>query len=679
MRRLRAYRRLFARLSLTPQVALMSLVPMVVLGFALTRVIEHQIEKHSLDNASQSARLIADIGFQPRLRPGELAHGLDAQQIHALDGQLRARSSTENLARIKIWNAADTVVYSDDHSLIGRSFPSVDDLEHALSGQPGDAEVVTPKPHTETASEVGLGELLEVYVPLRFTGDARPVGAFEIYLSYQPIAAAIGRDERMIVLVVAIGLALLWAMLFPIVSRASRRLRRQSKENYVLARYDPLTGLPNRRLFHERLVRALRRVRASGESLAVLLIDLDDFKQINNTLGNATGDEVLRETGRRLQGCLGDAALVARLGGDEYAILCPRADGVSGALSTAAGIQAALEAPVVIGDAALNLEASIGVAVIDDRHEDFDQLLQRADAALARAKRQHSRIEIYSAELDSFDATRLLLLGQVRHALEHDEFELHYQPKLDLHGKRICGVEALLRWRHPEHGLLMPATFIPLIEQTALVGPITLQLIDRACAQMVQWRRRGIDLQMAVNLSARNLFDQDLPGQILALLHHHEIPAERLTLEVTESATMADPVRSIEVLRALRATGAGVSIDDFGTGNASISYLTSLPANEIKIDKSFVGVVCEDARSEAIMRSIIELARQLALRVVAEGIETHDVMQRVLELGCDVGQGYLISRPLPAAELTDWLLGGDHGARPAAPAVALGSAVVSLS
>jgi diguanylate cyclase (GGDEF)-like protein len=679
MRRLRAYRRLLGRLGLTRQVALMSLVPMIVLGFALTRVIERQIEKHSVENASQSARLIADIGFQPRLTPRELRDGLDAAQVRALDGQLRARSSTESLARIKIWSSADAVVYSDDHSLIGRRFPAVGDLENALSGRPGDAEVVMPKPHSETASEVGLGELLEVYVPLRFAGDVRPVGAFEIYLSYQPIAAAIARDERIIVLVVAIGLALLWAMLFPIVRGASRRLRRQSKENYVLARYDPLTGLPNRRLFHERLARALRRVRTNGESLAVLLIDLDGFKQINNTLGNATGDEVLRETGRRLQSCLGDEALVARLGGDEYAVLCPRAEGVSGALSTAAGIQAGLESPVVIGDAALNLEASIGVAVIEDRDEDLDQLLQRADAALARAKRQHSRIEVYSAEHDSFDATRLLLLGQVRHALEHDEFELHYQPKLDLRSKRVCGVEALLRWRHPEHGLLMPARFIPLIEQTALVGPITLQLIDRALAQMTQWRRRGIDVQMALNLSARNLVDHDLPGQVVALLHRYEIPAERLVFEVTESATMVDPVRSAEVLRALRATGAGVSIDDFGTGNASIGYLTSLPANEIKIDKSFVCVVCEDARAEAIVRSIVELARQLALRVVAEGIETQAVMDRVIELGCDVAQGYLISRPLPPAELTAWLISPGQTAKRSRPAPRLGSGAVSVS
>lgn len=673
MRHVRAVRRLLGRLSLTRQVALLTLVPMVVLGFVLTRVIERQLEQHSVDNASQSARLIADIGFQPRLTPRELRDGLSATQIRALDGQLRERSSTENLARIKIWSAVKTVVYSDDHALIGRSFGASEDLEGALAGRPGDAEVLIPKPNSETASEVGLGELLEVYVPLRFTSAGPPAGAFEIYLSYRPIAAAIHRDERLIVLVVGIGLALLWAILFPIVKGASRRLRRQAKENYVLAHYDPLTGLPNRRLFHERLSRALQRVRARGESLAVLLIDLDGFKQINNTLGNDTGDEVLRETGRRLQGCLGDDALVARLGGDEYAVLCPRSEGVSGALTTAAGIQARLEAPVIVGEAALNLEASIGIAVIEDRHEDLDGLLQRADTALARAKRQHSRIEVYSPERDSFDATRLLLLGQVRHALEHDEFELHYQPKLDLRTRQVCGVEALLRWRHPERGLLMPASFIPLLEQTALIGPITQQLIDRALAQMVQWRRRGIDMQLAVNLSARNLADHDLSGQVVALLHRHEVPAERLTLEVTESATMVDPVRSAEVLHALCRAGIGVSIDDFGTGNASIGYLAGLPANEIKIDKSFVGVICEDERSDAIMRSIVELARQLELRVVAEGIETQVVMERVIELGCDVGQGYLISRPLPPAELTAWLASPGHAAQRPRRSPALGA------
>ncbi len=652
---LRAYRRLVGQLTLTQRVALTSLVPMVVLGFVLTSVLEHQVETHSVADAGQSARLIASIGIQPRLTPSEVRNGLTAQQIKGLDEQLRARSATENLARIKIWNAAHTVVYSDDHSLIGKSFHDVEDLESALAGHTSKGEVISPAPKTETASEVGLGELVESYVPLRFSAKRAPAGAFEIYLSYKPIAAAIAHDKRIIVLVVAIGLALLWAVLFRIVATASKRLRRQARENDVLARYDPLTDLPNRTLFRERVEQELRGAGPRRRDVAVLLIDLDGFAEINNTLGSSTGDEVLREAGRRFQAQLGDGTLVARIGSDEYAILCPHAEGISGALRTAGSLQAGMTAPIVVDDLALNVEASIGLAVAAAGGESLDELLQHADAALARARSRHTRVEVYSAELERFDPARLKLLGQVRQALERGEFELHYQPKVRLADRRVCGVEALLRWRHPEHGLLMPAAFISLVEQTALIGPLTLQTIDTALAQMVRWRRAGIDLEVAVNLSARNLLDPDLPGQVAAALHRHEIPAERLTLEVTESATMIDPARAREVLCSLRDSGVSISIDDFGAGNASIGYLSSLPADELKVDRSLASGVCEDEHTASIVGSIVDLAKHLGLRVVAEGIETEPVMERLTALGCEIGQGYLIARPLTEQQLRDWL------------------------
>jgi diguanylate cyclase (GGDEF)-like protein len=675
---LHMFRRLFARLTLTQRVATLSLLPMVVLGFALTSIIERQVKSHSIADAAQSARLIASIGIQPRLTPRELRVGLTPAQVKDLDRQLRARSTTENLARIKIWNAAHTVVYSDDHSLIKRSFPPDADLSEALEGNGSSGEVVTPRRHSETAGEVGLGELVEVYVPLRFTAGGEPAGAFEIYLSYRPIAAALADDKRVIAIVVAIGLALLWAVLFRIVAQASRRLRRQALENDVLARYDPLTSLPNRTLFRERVGAALARPGLQRDEIAVLLIDLEGFTKINGTLGNATGDAVLCETAARLTSQLGDEALVARIGADEFAILCPEADGVGGALRTAARVQRAMEPPVLVDGIAINVDASVGLAAPDDAEEDLDDLLQHADAALARARTTRSRVEAYSKHLDSFDPARLLLLGQVRGALDRDEFELHYQPKIDLPSGRVTGVEALLRWRHPDHGLLMPMTFIPLVEQTALVDPITERVVERALEQLVRWRQEGVDIDMSVNLSARNLLDPALPDQVLALLRDHGVPPSRLTMEVTESSAMADPARAVEVLRELRDRGVGVSIDDFGTGNASLAYLAQLPANEIKIDKSFITELCEDARAEAIARTTIDLARHLGLHVVAEGIETQAVLEHLIELGCDTGQGYLISRPLTASDLTAWLMvnaapplataaaDGDGGAAPGA-------------
>jgi diguanylate cyclase (GGDEF)-like protein len=645
------------RLGLTRQVVLLSLLPMIVLGFVLARVLQAQIVSRTLADATESARIIAHIGIQPRLSPRDLRTGLTPAGVRALDQQLSARSVTRDLARIKIWNSHYKVIYSDEHSLIGRTLKPSDDLLDALGGQPDDAEVVTPSPHTETASEVGLGRLVEVYVPLRFAASGPPEGAFEIYLSYRPIAAAIAKDKRTIAMLVAIGLALLWAILYRIVAKASRRLRRQARENYRLARYDQLTGLPNRTLFIEAISAALCRDSAGPDDVAVLLIDLDRFTEVNNTLGYANGDLVLCEVARRLSRAFVSEARVARLGGDEFAILCPRAGGESGACATAAAAHSELEPPVLIDGVALNIEASIGIAVQVERGDEPELLLQRADTALARARSRSSRVHVHSPRCDYFDAAGLILLGQVRGALERGEFVLHYQPKIDLPSRRITGLEALVRWDHPAHGLLAPPRFIPLIEPTALVGPFTLYVVEAALEQMVAWRRRGIDLEMSVNLSARNLLDPDLPGRLAELMTRHGIPAQRLTAEVTESAALVDPDRAVAVLEALRARGTGVSIDDFGTGNASIEYLARLPASEIKIDRSFVTGMLEDERAEAIVRSTIDLGRNLDLTVVAEGIETEAVMDRLAALGAHSGQGYFISRPLPPEELTAQLSG----------------------
>jgi diguanylate cyclase (GGDEF)-like protein len=652
-----------ARLSLTGKVALWSLVPILALGLVLARVLQSQIEQRTLADADQSAQLVARLGVQPWLTPRDLQQGLSAQSIHRLDVQLRARSVSD-LARIKIWSAAGRIVYSDDHALIGRTLGADDDdLHDALAGKPNPAEVVTPALHTETASEAGLGRLVEVYVPLRFSGSGPPAGAFEIYLSYRPIAATVSHDERTIALLVFLGLALLWAILYRIVASASKRLRRQAQENDRLARYDPLTGLPNRTLFRERAALAIGRAGAGGEPLAVLLLDLDAFKQINDTLGHGAGDAVLREVAARLRAELDPETLLARLGNDEYAILQAGAGGVENALALAATVQSALQAPVTFDGVALNVEASIGIALVPDHARSADELLQRADMALDRARSRRGRVEVYAPEHHRSGAERLALLGEVRPALERGEFRLFYQPQIALRTGRVTGVEALLRWRHPKRGMIAPLQFISLIEQTALVGPVTLHVIDLALRQSALWRKAGLELGMSVNLSARNLHDPELPEQIASLLASHAIPAAALTLEVTESAAMADPATAVGVLEALRALGAGVSIDDFGSGNASIAYLAKLPVGELKIDRSFVTPMCESPRDEAIVRTTIDLARHLDLHVVAEGIETPEVCERLAEMGCDIGQGYLISRPAPAAELTPWLIGhagGDH-------------------
>jgi diguanylate cyclase (GGDEF)-like protein len=654
MRLLRAPRRLVGRLSLTRQVALLSLLPMVALGLILASVLQSQVVDRTLADATRSARAIALLGVQPSLTPGNLNRGLTGGEITALDHRLSAPAVGEDLARIKVWNARHTVVYSESHRLIGQTLAPSDDLRAALAGRPTTAQLVEPSRGSETASEVGLGQLIEIYVPLRFSAARPPAGAFEIYLSYRPVAATVARDKRTIALLLAVGLALLWAILYRIVARASRRLRRQAAENYRLARHDPLTGLPNRTRFMEELGRAAVGAGGSREAVAVLLIDLERFSAINNTLGAVSGDQVLREVARRLDG-ISRGSFAARVGGDEYALLCRGADTAGRARALAAEVLASLEPPVLLEQVALDVEASIGLAILGEHADDPGVLLQRADLALAHARSHGSRVEIYSPALERSDAGRLKLLGQVRGALAERQFVLHYQPKVDLRDRRITGVEALVRWQHPELGMLMPDRFIGLVEQTALIGPLTLEVIAQALAQTVAWRRRGIALQMSVNLSARNLLDPELPDRIAELLLSHDVPAEQLVVEVTESAAMADPDRGVRVLEALRRIGVGVAIDDFGTGNASIEYLAKLPASELKIDRSFVTDIVCDERHRAIVRSTIDLARNLGLTVVAEGIETEAARDCLAAEGCALGQGFYFSRPLPAEGLTPQL------------------------
>jgi diguanylate cyclase (GGDEF)-like protein len=636
-----------ARVSLTGQVALLSLIPIVALGVVLAWVMRGQIVDRTLADASQSASLVARLGVQPRISQYELKHGLSPAGVRALDEQLSARSVKRDLARIKIWNNQGLIVYSDDHTLIGRRPGESDDLESALHGRPEAAAVVTPSRDSETASEVGLGRLVEVYVPLRFTASEPPAGAFEIYLSYAPIAAAISKDERMIAVLVALGLALLWGVLFKIVASASRRLRRQAEENDRLARYDQLTGLPNRTLFSERLAQTLSE-RDRGDDAAVLLLDLEGFKQINDTLGHGAGDMVLIEVARRLQAELASDLTIARLGNDEYAVLQPHTEGQAGALETAARVRSTMEEPVALDGVVVNVEASIGIALAPDHAADAETLLRRADMALAHARSFRSVVEVYSAERDHFDAARLKLLGQVRPALERKEFLLFYQPKVDLSSGRVTSVEALLRWHHPQRGMLAPLEFMPVIEQTALIGDVTRYVIDQALIQLATWRQAGLELRMSVNLSARNLHDPTLPAHVESLLKAHATPDGALTVEVTESAAMADVDRALRVLNALRGLGVGVSIDDFGSGH----------------DRSLITHICESPRDEAIARTTIDLARHLDLSVVAEGIETVEVAERLVQIGCEIGQGYFISRPLPPEELVEWLegRGGDEGA-----------------
>jgi len=391
----------------------------------------------------------------------------------------------------------------------------------------------------------------------------------------------------------------------------------------------------------------------------VLLMDVDRFKEVNDTLGHGTGDLLLEQVGKRLRACLRASDTVARLGGDEFAVLAPGLSDADAAIALAQKLRAALDAPFDLGDLGqLHAEASVGVALYPDHGDDADALIQHADVAMYAAKHAHGGAALYDRGSDRYSPERLALIGELRGAIERDELVLHYQPKVQLVdiGAGI-GAEALVRWNHPERGMLAPGELIPLAEHTGLMRPLTLWVLETALRQSGNWREQGLDIAIAVNLSAANLTDVSLPDDVEQLLRRFAVPPGRLTLEITESTAMADPARASAVLRRLGEIGAGLAIDDFGTGHSSLAYLRSLPVNELKIDRSFVINMAADPGDAVIVRSTIDLGHNLGLRVVAEGAEDESALRWLSDHGCDLVQGYGISPPLPASELPGWL---DH-------------------
>jgi diguanylate cyclase (GGDEF)-like protein len=441
-----------------------------------------------------------------------------------------------------------------------------------------------------------------------------------------------------------------------------RELRLLS-ESRRQATTDELTGLHNRRYFYEKLREELATAKAQGSPLTLLVADLDGFKELNDTLGHHAGDLLLQQIGPRIIDALRATDTLARLGGDEFAVLLPGCDAAQ-AVSVVERIRVVLDEPFTIRGLNIHAEASIGIAACPEHAQDGDSLVRRADVAMYQAKEARTGWEVYVAARDLHSRDRLELLGDLRRAIEGRELELHYQPKVDLRSDEVTGVEALVRWRHPARGLLGPMQFIPLAERTTLMRPLTMFVLDEALAQNRRWRDAGLDLTVAVNLSVPNLLDTKLPGDVQELLERWAVPPERLILEVTENVILADPVRVIEVLQALKQLGVNLSLDDFGTGSTALSYLKRLPMDELKIDKSFVMAMETSPADEAIVRSTTEMAQRLGLRVVAEGVETAAALAHLERHGCEQAQGYFLQRPVPAAEIAPWIA-SRAGRRPA--------------
>ncbi len=415
------------------------------------------------------------------------------------------------------------------------------------------------------------------------------------------------------------------------------------------ARTDDLTGLPNRRFFFERLAVCLEP-NPAPHRLAVLMIDLDRFKEINDSLGHHVGDDVLRQIGPRLTAAVRGAGTVARLGGDEFGLVLSPLVQPAAATEVAERVREALRQPFQLEGMSLRVDASIGIAVAPDHGTTPESVLQKADVAMFAAKRAHAPWQMYSAEHEQNARDRLELMEDLRDALRRHEIVVHYQPILDLSSGGVTGAEALARWQHPSRGLLAPAVFLGLVTDAGLMDPFTMDVLDQAFIQQTRWTEMGYRLGVSVNISAASLRDDDLPDKIAALIAIRRIDPARITLEITEDCFIADPEQAMLILERLRGLGVELAIDDYGTGFSSLTYIRRLPVTELKLDRTFLTGAPRDKRAVSVIRSTVDLAHALGLRIVAEGIENLDALALVDDLGCDAAQGYLMGRPVPAKD-----------------------------
>jgi diguanylate cyclase (GGDEF)-like protein len=477
---------------------------------------------------------------------------------------------------------------------------------------------------------------------------------FFLEFGFQALSnAALLSLSPIVVVVIERGWALVPLLIFPLAAVYATASMTRDREHE--SKHDLLTGLPNRKFLLERTADALRTATARGSHVGLFLLDLDRFKEINDTLGHHVGDELLQLVGQRLTAIMRPGDVIGRLGGDEFAMIVGDLDNPRTAIDLAERVKIALVEPFRHDGLSHEIEGSIGIAVYPAHGADFETLLQRADVAMYVAKERGTSVQMYSTEIDRHSTARLGMLAELRTALEHKDLELHYQPKADLRTGDVVGVEALLRWRHAERGIIPPDEFLPLAEQTGLMRVITKFVLDEALQQLSIWWRMGLRVHAAVNVSARDLYDRGFADLLKDRIEKYDVPPRALMIEVTESILMADPSRAASTLLSLAALGVGISLDDFGTGYSSLVHLKRLPVSEVKIDRSFVMRMDVNDDDAAIVRSIIDLASALGLRTVAEGVETREAWERLSVCGCDAAQGWYLAKAMPAQVATDWL------------------------
>jgi diguanylate cyclase (GGDEF)-like protein len=625
--------------------AVTTCIGLALAGAAILLVVRHFNTVQAERAATSEARVIASAALRGSLLASDFERQVGPPRRAELDELFEIHVLGAGVLLAKLYANDGTVTYSTDHRLIGTKTPELDHLAEARGGTiRGD---VTTAPVAGEAG--GETKALRVYAPVAVPGGG--TGVVAIFQDYAPIAQAAEAAFLPVAGIFEVVLILLFVVLLPILRRVTRRIQRQMDEIEHRALYDELTDLPNRALFRDRTQQAVATARREKGSASVLLLDVDRFREINDALGHEAGDFLLREVGARLRGLLRESDTLARLGGDEFGVLLPTAS-IEEAVLLAGRVHEALEAPFALRDLPLEVATSVGVATYPEHGDDVDALLQHADVAMYVAKDAHAQTAIYDVDLDTNDAARLALAGELRRAIEAGELVVHYMPKAELGSGRIVGAEALVRWQHPELGLLTSDRFVPIAERTGLIKPLSLYVAGAALEQCRAWNEAGLELAVAVNLTIPDLLDLELPDRIAALLDRTGVRPEQLELEITESTILADPFRVRQVLARLDEMGLRLAIDDFGTGYSSLAYLKRLPVQTIKIDRSFVTGMCDDPSDATIVRSTIDLGRNLGLAIVAEGVESQATWNALRGLGCSFAQGWLIGRAMPADELT---------------------------
>ena len=619
------------------QVALFSALTLGI-GAATLLVFIRHFER---SRAEQTATLAASVVAQSvvdRLRPADLHARISIERRSELDRFFDARVLDDMTLASAIAAPDGRIVFSTDRRDGGAVVASGEMLGSALAGTVA-SELVT------TDVEGSPTKVLRAYAPFELADGSS--GVLLVDKDYGPIAAAARQAAITVAAVLELVLLSLWFCLFPIMRRVTRRMNRQLDTIAHQALHDDLTGLANRTQFGKRLDEAL----ATDENrmLAVLFIDLERFKEVNDALGHDCGNELLTVVASRLGEVVAPTELVARLGGDEFGVISEQADEDS-AFALAERLRTAIALPCEIAGLSLEVQGSIGIALAPDHGETRGELLRRADIAMYAAKRLGAP-QLFSPGLDDESPLRLAMTGELRRAIEVGELVVQYQPQVDLREGVVRGAEALVRWRHPTRGFLGPEDFLAAAEQSGLMRNLTRRVLEESLRQLKAWRSTGVELDLAVNVSARDLADARFPDELARAIDDHGIDPMWLELEVTESVLLSDRVRTSSMLGRLVDQGVRIAIDDFGVGYSSLGQLKNLRANVLKIDRSFVTSMEVDRRDEAIVSSTIELAHRLGLQVVAEGIETPAHLARLRAAGCDFGQGHLLGRPLPGDQL----------------------------